>query len=99
MLHKEHVDQPNQKKILYIDDDPVNRSLINRLLTSYNFSVLEAQTGLEGITIARKEMPDLILMDINMPGLDGHETTTRMRGHATLTLFQGGNDVRFRRVC
>ncbi|MBN1217775.1 MAG: hybrid sensor histidine kinase/response regulator [Anaerolineae bacterium] len=79
MLSSEPINQPNPQKILYIDDDPVNRSLINRLLTSYKFKVLEAQTGLEGITIARNETPDLILMDINMPGLDGHETTTRMR--------------------
>jgi signal transduction histidine kinase len=64
---------------LYIDDDPANRSLVNRLLTSYDFQVIEAATGLEGITIARKDPPNLILMDINMPGLDGHETTTRMR--------------------
>lgn len=84
MLYEEVVDKSTTKKILYIDDDPINRSLINRLLTSYNFKVLEAQTGLEGITIARREMPDLILMDINMPGLDGHETTTRMRSLASL---------------
>lgn len=70
--------------ILYIDDDPINRSLVNRLLTNYNFKVLEAETGLEGIVIARSEHPALILMDINMPGLDGHETTTRMRSIASL---------------
>ena len=66
-------------QILYIDDDPTNRRLISRLLSNYNFRVIEAATGLEGIEIAKKETPDLILMDINMPGLDGHETTTRMR--------------------
>ena len=66
-------------KILYIDDDPLNRSLINRLLTNYNFQVIEADNGLAGIQIAQQDPPDLILMDINMPGLDGHETTTRMR--------------------
>jgi signal transduction histidine kinase len=66
-------------KILYIDDDPFNRSLVNRLLTNYNFQVIEAETGLEGLQVARRELPTLILMDINMPGLDGHETTTRMR--------------------
>ena len=66
-------------RILYIDDDPLNRSLVNRVLTSYDFEVIEAETGLEGIKIATKEVPDLILMDINMPGLDEHETTTRMR--------------------
>lgn len=77
-------------KILYIDDDPANRMLVNRLLSSYNFHgmprfrVIEAETGLQGIKIAERELPDLILMDINMPGLDGHETTTRMRTMAGL---------------
>jgi len=71
-------------KILYIDDDPINRSLVNRVLTSYNFEVIEAKSGLEGMAMARKEVPSLILMDINMPGLDGHETTTRMRSNASL---------------
>ncbi|MCB0154921.1 MAG: response regulator, partial [Anaerolineae bacterium] len=71
-------------KILYIDDDPVNRTLVNRLLSSYNFSVLEAKSGLEGMDLARQETPNLILIDINMPGLDGHETTTRMRSVSTL---------------
>ena len=45
MLYEEVVDKSTTKKILYIDDDPINRSLINRLLTSYNFKVLEAQTA------------------------------------------------------
>ena len=67
-------------KILYVDDDPVNRTLVNRLLSSYDFKVIEATTGIEGLQIAQKSPPDLILMDINMPGLDGNETTTRMRG-------------------
>ena len=71
-------------RILYIDDDPINRSLVNRVLTRFDFEVIEAETGLEGIKIATKHMPDLILMDINMPGLDGHETTTRMRTIAGL---------------
>jgi signal transduction histidine kinase len=70
--------------ILYIDDDAVNRSLVNRLLTGYHFRVLEAENGLQGISIAKEEHPHLILMDINMPGLDGHETTTRMRSIAAL---------------
>lgn len=71
-------------RILYIDDDPLNRSLVNRVLTRYDFEVIEAETGLEGIKIASRNVPDLILMDINMPGLDGHETTTRMRTIAGL---------------
>ncbi len=71
-------------KILYIDDDPVNRTLVNRVLSSYNFDVIEASTGLEGLSIAKKDPPNLILMDITMPGLDGHETTTRMRSISAL---------------
>jgi len=66
-------------QILYIDDDPANRTLVSRVLSGYQFQVIEANTGIEGLQIARKNHPDLILMDINMPGLDGHETTTRMR--------------------
>ncbi len=73
-----------KQKVLYIDDDPINRTLVNRLLTAYDFQILEAETGLEGINIARKELPNLILMDINMPGLDGHETTTKMRSISPL---------------
>lgn len=78
------VAKENIPKILYIDDDPVNRALVNRLLSNYNFCILEAETGLEGIDVARAELPNLILMDINMPGLDGHETTTRMRSISAL---------------
>ena len=70
----------NPSRILYVDDDPVNRTLVNRLLSSYDFKVIEATTGMEGLQIAQKNPPDLVLMDINMPGLDGNETTTRMRG-------------------
>jgi signal transduction histidine kinase len=66
-------------RILYIDDDPINRTLVNRLLSNLNFQVIEAETGIAGLQIAQRKPPDLILMDINMPGLDGHETTTRMR--------------------
>lgn len=71
-------------QILYIDDDPDNRTLVNRLLSSYQFEVLEADTGLAGLQLAQRTLPDLILMDIGMPGLDGHETTTRMRSIAGL---------------
>lgn len=77
--------RPHQnQKILYIDDDPINRTLVNRLLSSYDFEVIEATSGLEGMAVATDIHPHLILMDINMPGLDGHETTTRMRSTTAL---------------
>lgn len=71
--------QSTSPRILYIDDDDSNRTLVNRVLSSYDFEVIEAADGLEGIKLAKENPPQLILMDINMPGLDGHETTTRMR--------------------
>lgn len=83
-MTREETTPKQNPKILYIDDDPVNRTLVNRLLRNFDFEILEAATGLEGIDIARAELPNLILMDINMPGLDGHETTTRMRSISAL---------------
>lgn len=71
--------QSTSPRILYIDDDDDNRTLVNRLLSSYDFEVIEAANGLQGLELAKANPPHLILMDINMPGLDGHETTTRMR--------------------
>jgi signal transduction histidine kinase len=70
--------------ILYIDDDPVNRTLVKRLLTSVQMTVIEAESGLAGLRIAQRTNPDLILMDIYLPDLDGHETTTRMRSMTDL---------------
>lgn len=68
------------KKILYIDDDAGNRELVSSILTAGGYNYLEAVNGLEGIEKAIACRPNLILMDINMPGLDGFETTTRLKG-------------------
>ena len=60
-----------QKRILIVEDNPQNRMLLRDLLEFHGFEVLEAADGKEGIDSARKEMPDLILMDLQMPVLDG----------------------------
>ena len=67
------------KKILYIEDHPANRMLVRQVLEGAGFSVIEAIDGLSGIQVARQEKPDLILMDINIPGIDGHEAATRIK--------------------
>lgn len=67
------------KQVLYIDDDERNRALVRRILTANGFSVIEATNGLEGIDKAIDLTPDLVLMDLQMPGLDGFETTTRLK--------------------
>lgn len=73
-----------KKKILYIEDDEKNRALVQRILAAKGYEVFEAETGLEGLEKAKACKPDMILMDINMPGLDGYETTTRLKGMEAL---------------
>jgi len=66
-------------KILYIEDNPGNRMLVQRILLVEDYDVFEAEDGPAGIEIALREKPDLILMDMNLPDLDGYELTRRMR--------------------
>lgn len=67
------------EKILYIEDNPDNRMLVRRILMVEDYVVLEAQDGATGIEIALQEHPDLILMDMNLPEVDGYELTRRLR--------------------
>ncbi|NOY62005.1 MAG: response regulator [Gammaproteobacteria bacterium] len=67
------------RSVLYIEDDAINKMLIKKLLTAHGYQVIEADNGLDGIQKALSEQPDLILMDMSMPGLDGYETTTRLK--------------------
>jgi CheY-like chemotaxis protein len=67
------------KHILIIDDDPTTRRLFGSLLGSANYEVLYAGNGEQGREMARRLHPDLILLDINMPGDDGFKTADRIR--------------------
>jgi signal transduction histidine kinase len=69
-----------QTTILYIEDDPGSQRLVKRLLESHDYRVLVASDGLDGIALALQETPNLILVDINLPHLDGQEISTRLRG-------------------
>ena len=66
-------------RILYIDDDFSNRLLVKRILLAEGFEVEEADNALDGIDIAKANPPDLILMDIAMPEINGLEATNRIR--------------------
>lgn len=70
--------------MLHIEDDPANRLLVRKILTGAGFEVIEAEDGLEGVRMARDRPPDLVLVDLNIPGLTGYEVTLRLRGEAEL---------------
>ena len=65
--------------VLVVEDNPVNRKLARNVLRSRGYRVLEAETGEEGIELARAERPHLILMDLQLPGMDGIEATKRLK--------------------
>jgi signal transduction histidine kinase len=70
--------------ILYIEDDEASRVLVQRVLTFAGYNVLIASRALEGIDLAKKHHPDLILTDINLPDMSGREITVRLRSDARL---------------
>jgi signal transduction histidine kinase len=76
--------RPLTPKILYIEDNPESRALVRTVLEAEGFDVLEASDGMAGIDLAIATHPDLILCDIQLPGLDGYETATRLRSYRGL---------------
>ncbi|MGN6720125.1 MAG: response regulator [Candidatus Binatia bacterium] len=72
------------KRILVIEDHEENRRLLRDLLTSFGYELIEAVTGEDGVIAAENERPDLILMDIQLPGIDGYETTRRIKANPAL---------------
>jgi len=67
-------------KILIVEDNKNNRSLLKDILIFHGYEIEVASDGQEGVTLARKLMPDLILMDIQMPGMDGMTAGSVLKG-------------------
>jgi two-component system cell cycle response regulator DivK len=65
--------------ILYIEDNPDNMTLVQRALEARGYRMLKAMKGLDGVAIAESEQVDLILLDINLPDIDGYEVARRLR--------------------
>jgi two-component system, cell cycle response regulator DivK len=67
-------------RVLIVEDNPTNLTLATFLLQSAGHSVLSATDAEAGLTLARSERPNLILMDIQLPGMDGLEATAQLKG-------------------
>lgn len=69
----------DEKIILYIEDNPENRLLVKRVLEAEGYQVVEADSGGTGLQKAERLKPNLVLMDINLPEIDGYELTHRLK--------------------
>lgn len=74
-----------KRRILVVEDEADNRRILRDLLVNAGFEVIEAKTGDEGVAKAESEVPDLILMDIRLPNLDGFEVTRLIRAKPDLS--------------
>lgn len=90
-------------RVLVVEDNGRNRKLVRAVLEHAGFEVVEAETGEQGVALATVANPDLVLMDVQLPGIDGHEALCRLRSKETtrhlpvvaVTAFaMKGDDVR-----
>lgn len=72
--------------VLYIEDNPDNMTLVKRALESRGYVLLEASDGLTGVSVAERNDIDLILLDINLPDIDGYEVARRVRASSKHSL-------------
>jgi CheY-like chemotaxis protein len=75
---------PVRPRVLVTDDEPITRMLVKLLLEREHFDVLEATNGEQAVEIAMRERPDLLLIDLNMPIMDGYQAIHRLRGDASM---------------
>ena len=74
----------SDKTVLYVEDNEYNLKMVRQLLARTAYRLIEARDGQAGVATALRELPDLILMDIQLPGIDGYETTRRIKANPAL---------------
>jgi two-component system, cell cycle response regulator DivK len=70
--------------ILYIEDNPLNMRLVRKLVNSFGYKMIEAMDGITGLEMVKSERPDLVLVDVNLPGMDGLQIATAMKTNPEL---------------
>ena len=68
-------------KILLVEDNEMNRDMLSRRLSRKGYEIVMAVNGLEGVQMAKSQQPDIILMDMSLPELDGWEATSRLKSN------------------
>ena len=68
------------ERILVVEDNPLNLKLVRDVLGAAGYDVVEATSGEEGLRLAAEQPPDLVLMDLQLPGIDGHAALQQLRG-------------------
>jgi two-component system cell cycle response regulator DivK len=80
------------KKVLLVEDNEMNRDMLSRRLARNGFDVVIAENGTQGVEMAFSESPELVLMDMNLPDIDGWEATRQIRKRETERMKERGKE-------
>jgi two-component system, cell cycle response regulator DivK len=82
MASVHHRSAPTRKRILVVEDNPLNMKLFAAMIAAEGYEVLEAADGLRGLELAQRQHPDLIILDIQLPGMSGLQVTQTLKADA-----------------